>query len=216
MAGPRPYRIPPAWAGLDAFVICGGTSVVPDLVQRLRERPGARVMVINSSYLIAPWADVLFYADERWIRREMKERPQELAAFGGDIMTIDSHCRIERAKLLRRTMPKLSGINKDRGTVAMERTSLCGALNICYHKHARRIILVGADNRDGDNGRIHHHDEYPWPRKRTTWVVKEKELEKTVAPLEAARIEVINASPTSTLEMWPRVDFATWLEENPA
>lgn len=215
-------RIAPDWRGEDAFIVAGGTSIRPEDLEALRARPRAHVLVINSSYLAAPWAEVLFFADDRWIKRESKERPGKLAAFTGEILTIVETSKLERLRRLKVLSPRRhNGLATDRGSIVMERTSLQGALNICLHKAPRRIVLLGADNRDGapladGSPNIHHHDEYPWPRKHETWNVKAKQMAGTVEPLKRAGIEVINASLISTFPWWPKVDFLEWLKENPA
>lgn len=212
----RSWTVGPGWTGEDAFVICGGTSVRPDLVDRLRGRPGAHVVVINSSYLIAPWAEILFFADDRWWAREVSEgRLSTLQAFEGQIVTIAHHTKHELLWHLHRSIPSIGEpLATKRDTVALERTSLTGVLNLCLHKGAKRIILVGADNRDGPEGRTHHHAEYPWDRKVETWRNKAQEVALAVAPLRAAGVEVINASPDSTFPWWDRPDFESWLEED--
>lgn len=212
----RSWTVGPGWTGEDAFIICGGTSVRPDLVERLRGRPTAHVVAINSSYLIAPWAEILFFADDRWWSRELTEnREPNLRAFEGQIVTIARRSKHELLWHLHRHIPTMGQpVAKGRDTVALERTSLTGVLNLCIHKNAKRIILIGADNRDGPAGRIHHHAEYPWSRKEETWRLKAQEVAMVVKPLAAAGIEVINASPDSTFPWWPRPDFESWLKEN--
>jgi hypothetical protein len=194
------WNIPPDWDGEDAFIICGGTSVTQAMADRTQ---GRHVIAINSSYQIAPHAEILFFADERWWTREYKERPKLLETFKGKIATTSRQAKGDRLLRLKRAkMPP--GIATSPDSVIVRRTSLHAALNICYHKRAGRIILLGADNRDGDNGRAHHHAEYPWKRIAGTWDTKLTDLAHTVEPLKAAGIEVINCSHISTLPWWPK------------
>lgn len=213
----RAWTVGPTWPGEDVFVVCGGPSVKPELVERLRGRPNSKVVVINSSYLIAPWADMLFFADDRWWQREIGLNLKGLEAFEGQIVTIAHHTRHALLWHLKRIVP--SGavpVSKDRAAVALEKTSLTGVLNLCIHKGCKRVILIGADNRAAPDGRIHHHAEYPWPRKLETWNNKTQEVEFTVQPLKKAGIEVINASLVSTFPWWSKVDFAKWLDREDA
>lgn len=210
----RQWSIGPTWAGEDAFIIAGGTSVDPKVVARLRGRPKTRVIAVNNSYLIAPFADILFFGDDRWWRNEIVVRP-EVANFKGQIVTVGRHVRHAALWHMNKMAPdKKYGVTREPNALVMEATSLQGAINIAYHKGVRRIILVGADNRDGDNGRIHHHEEHPWPRNRESWNAKAAQLGLAVRPLKEAGIEVVNASLISTFPWWPKVDLATWLGEN--
>ncbi len=206
------------WAGFDVFIIGGGTSVDYEAVNSLRGRPASAVMVINSSYLAFPWADSVLFADERWLNREMAERPAHLAEFGKahEALAIFHRPEFPWIRPLARKTDR--GLSKDPHTVHLQTTSTTGAINVAFHRGARRIILVGIDNRDGevnDYGkfRVHHHEEYPWRRKPETWTVKHAELKSTVPDLAARGIEVINASLISTLDFWRRVDLAAWLKE---
>jgi hypothetical protein len=194
------WTITPDWDGEDAFIVCGGTSVTQAMVDHTR---GKHVIAINSSYAITPHAEILFFADERWWTREYKERPALLESFKGVIATTSRAAKGDRLVRLKRckTTP---GLAPEPDSVVVRRTSLHAALNICYHKKVRRIILLGADNRDGDNGRAHHHEEYPWKRLARTWDMKVEDLVHTVEPLKAAGIEVVNCSHISTLPWWPK------------
>lgn len=209
-----PHRIAPDWKGRDVFIIGGGTSVDLEAVQLLKGRPNSATITVNMSYLLTPWADVLFYADDRFYQREKAERPDKLNGFAGEIMSISRFHGDPRVKQLVQVIPP--GLASDRGAISMQRSSITGAVGIAVHKGAGRIILVGVDNRDGEDGKIHYHAEYPWPRNRKTWVVKEKEFRPLGPALARLKIEVINASPISSLDWWPRVALADWLKENPA
>lgn len=211
----------PDWTGQTCYIVLGGTSVDPHEVQRLHERPSAKTLVVNSSYIVAPWADALFFADDRWYKRELQERPALLKSFRGEVWTIAEHsaAREPGLYLLRQVVPGENGVGglaREPDTVAMQRTSTSGALNFAVHRGAARIVLIGADNRDGDNGRIHHHAEYPWPRRRTTWRVKEKQLALAAHALAALGIPVINASPISTLTWWPKTSLKDFLDKEDA
>jgi hypothetical protein len=217
---PPPFSFARDWEGLDCFIIGGGTSVAPDVVHQIRHRSRGRAIVVNTSYLAFPWAPVLFFADARWWHREMAERPALLASYvdfpGHETYSIQSVD--QRVRLIRRETHV--GLSKDPTTVHLHTTSTTGALNIAAHRGARRIVLIGMDNRDGEvredgSFRVHYHDEYPWRRKPETWSVKHTELKRAAADLQALGIEVINASLISTLDFWPRVDLAQWLKENP-
>jgi hypothetical protein len=210
----RPWAIGELWQGQDAFIIAGGTSVNASAVERLRTRPASRIIAVNSSYLMTPWADVLFFGDDRWGRNEIAKNLPALEAFEGQIVTVGEGVRHPLIWHMKKIVPtRALGLTHSPDSLAMERTSLQGALNICLHKKVRRIVLVGADNRDGPDGRIHHHPEHPWPHKPNTWNGKSQQVGYSVKPLADAGIEVINASLISTFPWWPKVDLATWLDE---
>lgn len=210
----RAWTVEPLWKGEDVFIICGGTSLNPETVQRLRGRPGSHSIAVNRSYIIAPWADVLFFADDRWwVEEHVQNRGPLLQAFPGQVVTTAEQTRDAKLWHLKKIEPSdakpLSGVET---SVALLTTSVTGALNISLHKGARRVILIGCDNKHGPEGRIHYHQEYPWDRTEESWWAKERELRRAARGMAAAGIEVINASPGSALDFWPIVELGTWLD----
>lgn len=210
------FHVPKDWVGQTAFVVGGGPSVTPDDLVMLADR---RVVTVNMSYLGTPDADYLFFADLRWWDREMEERPKELLGFKGRIVTTSPHAfdkaPMDRLLLVRRVVPKdvKTGLALPNDTVAMERTSVQGALNLCYHLGVKRIAVLGVDNRDAPNGRIHWHGEYPWTRMHESWVTKGEQMGYCAERLKAVGVEVINCSPVSTLPYWPIRPLADVIKE---
>lgn len=212
------WVIPEDWKGQTSYIIGGGPSVTPEMVEQLRVAK-AKTIAVNMSYLAAPWADYLFFADLRWWDREVAERYDYLFKWSGRIVTTSPHVeqqvlaadqdralkQLPDVHLVGRIVPHdiKTGMSFVSNTVSMERTSLQGALNLCYHLGSRRIVLLGADNRDAPNGRIHWHNEYPWTRFNDSWDIKQKQMGYGAAALKAANCEVINCSPVSTLPFWP-------------
>jgi len=82
------WTVPRLWPGETVFIIGGGPSVRGQNIEALR---GRRVIAINSSYLVAPWADYLIFADERWWAGDHRlpggNRSDVLAKFKGEIVS---------------------------------------------------------------------------------------------------------------------------------
>src|SRR5690349_3855481 len=92
-----------------------GPSLTRDVVTRVAAAKvfgGARVIAINDAYLMAPWADVLYFADPRWwdwqrdperYRKAAGEEwwawhrnaPALLDAFPGEIVTVQSNEQVK-------------------------------------------------------------------------------------------------------------------------
>lgn len=194
------------WPGATVYIVGGGTSVTQADVDRLK---GRKVIVVNTSYRIALWADILYFADQRWWEREKTLPENRLADFKGVIYTVSRLAKdrqhAPKLKRLKRVLPEKQGLAYAPDTVTMQYTSAQAAMNIAVHKGARRIVLLGIDNRpsEEDPKRLHHHDEYPWPVVSTTWEIKNQNFAYAVPELEKLGVEVINCSPISTLEFWP-------------
>jgi hypothetical protein len=83
-------------------------------------------------------------------------------------------------------------------------TSGYGALNVAYLKRARRILLLGYDY---DHTGTHHHPDYEWrktPKRAGCWEFWARFYDSTRAQLDAAKVEVFNASPKSAIKTFPK------------
>ena len=201
------WRVAPEWASETAFIVAGGSSVLGQDLSLLR---GHRVIVVNSSYEAAPFADILFFGDLSWW--ETHRRREALVAFAGRIVTVSLRAVGRRLLRLRRQVPP-PGLSCDPCCVVSERTSLQGAINLAVHLGVKRIVLLGADMRRADNGRSHHHSPHPRPNKpgNRTWDIQMAQLRLAVEPLRELGIEVINTSPISRIDWWPRAELAACL-----
>lgn len=196
----NPYKIGREYPDETIFIIGGGPSLRGVSLDCLR---GRRCIVINSSYTIVPWADWLFFGDQRWWL-EHDERPA-MKAFGGRILTCSSSVSHHRVYKVNRVIPP-PGLAFSNDSVASQRTSTQGAMNLAFHLGASRIVLVGIDMGRAPDGTTHHHIPHPWkPRPgNVVWDEQLEQMEKIVAPLKKRNVEVINTSPVSRIEWWPK------------
>jgi hypothetical protein len=196
------WNVEREWDGETAFVICGGTSVAGMDLSCLK---GRKVVAVNSSYEVAPFADILFFGDQRW----WSKHRSKVISFKGRIATASARAEKKDPKRLlllkRRTPPP--GLVVDSDCVVMERTSLQAAMNLLVHLGVKRIVLIGADMRRGADGKSHHHSPHPWKNKPgdKSWDLQMKQLQLIVDPLKKLQVEVINTSMISRLPWWPKM-----------
>lgn len=183
-------NIRPDWSGQVAFIVGGGPSVLDQNLELLR---GHKVIAINSSYAVVPWADVLFFADAGWWRINQNK----VAGFQGRIISASSHVKHARFEVIKKAPPP--GLVLDPRFVAMKRTSFSGSINLAVHYGVKGMILLGADGK-ANGQRTHHYDLTP---KIKRWDLHRQELQGLVEPLNKLGIRVINASPGSVFPMWP-------------
>ena len=201
-AGPsRPggyVSLQPDWKDQTAFVICGGLSVKQANLESLR---GRRVAAVNRSFRNVPWADILFYGDERF---ELEHRA-EIKAFKGRVLSStygSQHCSY--VEFLRRPRPSdcPAGLSSDTSEAWMRHTSVRGLINALCHLGVAKIVTVGLD---GDGA--HHHEPYPWGQNSENWARQREELSHVAPALKARGIELLNASPGSKIPFWPIVNL---------
>jgi hypothetical protein len=195
------WTAPPLWEGEQCFIVGGGPSLTGFDFERLR---GRRIIVINSSYEVVPFADVLLFGDDRWWhwRRDHARQFEGLIVTCGGILDF-------RLKRMRAAKPE--GPTEDRQALAFRNTSLTAAMNLALHFGVSRMVLLGIDMKAAADGRTHHHKPHPHPSREGCWDRQMKDIVTFVEPLARRGVEVINANPDSRLALWPKHDIGELL-----
>lgn len=191
------WSAPPLWRGETAFILAGGPSV---LSLDLSLLAGRKVIAINSAWKTYRQADVLFFADGRWWK-------QFKPAFAGMMVTTATEIGVPGIHVLEKTAPK-EGLTLDRRKVALRRTSVTGAINLAVHFGCDRIVLLGVDGGPVNGVRHNHDDRYPWPMVNGCWDEHAVEFAQIEPSARALGISILNASPESRIDVWPKVSFA--------
>lgn len=195
----------PDWAGWPCVVVASGPSAAGCELGRICGR--AKVVVVNTSVTLAPWADVLYAADLMW----WKQSPRLWRSFSGlkvgmmaSIKGIVPGSHVMRAEHLGR------GFSRERGTLATGGNSGFQAVNLALQFGAKRIALVGFDM-----GGQHWHGPHPRGLRNPTdssfarWRKAMDAAEPSLADFGAV---VVNASPTSALTAYPKRDWKEAVE----
>lgn len=198
------WRVPRSWGGESAFILGGGPSLARVDVAALRGH--GRVVAINDAGLVtAPWADVHYFADKKWVGWNRGE----LHRFEGQyrVTRRDAKCPGVDVKVLGHDMR--SALSGDPGKVA----GWCGganALNLAYLFGAAAIVLFGFDMRPGSA----FSDRRPGPEKdlyRSRFIPA---LRMMADALRAQAVPVANATPGSALDCFPIItpeEAPAWL-----
>lgn len=192
----------PEWRGETAFILGGGPSVLTQDLNLLR---GRRLIVINSSYTAAPWADFLIFADARWFEHHRNN----LKNFKGRIVTTSTAVR-GPPRLFRLHKKSPPGLADDPGIISLRFTTLSGAMNLAVHLGVVRMILLGIDGRS-IGGKTHHHAPHPWRQVPGCWEKQRGDLVKITEELKIRGVECLNASPDSAWDLWPKVKFEDYV-----
>lgn len=192
------WSCPPLWEGETAILLAGGESLRGFDASALI---GRKVLAIKEACILAPWAPVMFFADNCWFERERNL----VEWFPGEVITVSKASRaLPKCKVMRRG-PR-EGICEERHVLAGSWTSVHYALNLLKHLGVARIGVLGVDL----VGR-RWHDRNPAPPAPENFVKMGAALASTAAPLAAAGIEVVNCSPGGALEIWPRMPLEAFL-----
>jgi len=184
------------------------------------------VIAVNDAYLVAPFADICYFADSEWwgwhsrgiakpklglTAEQVRER---FAAFAGEKCSIqNSGANVEdpSVHLLRnKNFPAHgSGISLDPECLMSGGNSGWQAINLAVLAGAKTVLLLGYDAREPASGRDSHwFGEHP-KRAPADAYAKYRQACKAGAPsLKAADVRVINCSPGSAIDAFERLDLA--------
>lgn len=207
--------VPRLWPESTIACLGAGPSLTREDVDRLRGV--VRVIAVNTSYQLAPWADALYACDEVWWFRET-HRPG-IDTFGGLKYSVDEFLIAARRRhhppprrppgveVLDNTGD--TGIETQPTGLRTGRNSGYQAVNLAVHLGARRILLLGYDMKTSKDGRHHWHNDY---RSTSAYDHFCQSFETTVEPLRTLGIEVLNCTRDTALRCFPRVPLESALE----
>ncbi len=184
------------------YVIGGGPSLIGFDFRVLRQQ---QVLAINDAFLHVPWATALFSLDARWI----KERRREVEQFSGEVylavLSNFNYLEGPGKGMYLQSTPRGTGLSCDPNLIHGTNSGF-GAVNLAFLKRASRIVLLGFDFNSG--GR-HWHKGYRWQGRPNNIMYSKwaERLEEVAPQLEAAGIEVLDASPNGHMTKYPKVDL---------
>jgi len=188
-------KIEPIWQGQTVYLIGGGPSLKGFEWNRLK---GKKTIAINKALKFYPNADAVYWTDGRvysWLEKEINN-------FKGLKYTIRAKSYATKVNLLRRG--KKFGLEKATNSIAHGNNSGYAAINLAIHLGAKRIILLGYDMGQTNQG-SHFHDGYP-VNATSAKIYKEQFIpgfDLLKKELAGKDIQIFNACPTSNLKTFP-------------
>lgn len=192
----------PEWRGETCFILGGGPSLRGFDAEVLRGR--GRVIGINEAGLtMAPWCDVLFWADRQWL-----EWNEDRLHLHTGPLKIHCHVGIIPAARRIRFYPRKFWPFPN-GVGGHDSGSRC--INLAWHFRAARIVLLGFDCHDlppdrWQEGNWHRAHQRPPPEgQRANKFVPAHRIIAEALRRRGRDGLVVNATPGSALDCWPIV-----------
>lgn len=199
------WTCPELWPQSRVALLGGGPSLTQPQVDAVRAA-GWRCIAINNAYLMAPWADILYFGDDRWY--DWHRDRAEFKAFAGRKIAFDcpGTYRADPSIPCMRNGAR-TGLCAERDRLAAGSNSGYQAINLAVHLGARLIALLGYDMREVE-GRTHWHADHKvaTPPHAYEKVMLPK-FPTLVEPLRARGVRVINCTPGSALSVFEAADF---------
>lgn len=174
-----------------AVCLASGTSLTKEDVDYCRGK--ASVYVINNTYMLAPWADVLYACDEEWWDFYKPD-------FAGAKWTINENAA--KKYNLNLIAHDTQAIFCDTEMIATGGNSGFQAINLAYLHGFRRILLLGYDYQ---NSGQHWHGKHSGSLNKhpdmRRWI---RHMENAYPLMQKAGLEIINCSRDTAINCLPR------------
>jgi hypothetical protein len=198
--GRYPAELFPAgrWAGRTAVVAASGPSLTKDDLDFCRGK--AAVIVVNATFQLAPWADVLYGADYRFWQTYY---PRIIPTFTGELWSVSAQAR-DKFGTYWINHEAGRGFNGKSDSINGGGNSGFQALHLAATFGATRIILLGFDMQrtggkshwHGDHiGGLHNGNGFP------SWIERMGYLARDLA---ASGVTVLNCSRATALRCFPK------------
>jgi len=196
----------PDWKGRTVVCLASGPSLTQADVDLVR-RAGLPTVVTNTTFRMAPWADMLFGFDARWWATKdpatgLTHAQESARDFAGR--------RITRSQLgTTYGIETLHGSSWFRG---FGNSGTC-AIAMAVHGGAARVLLLGFDCTFGPKGERHWHGNHPGGLGNCASISRwPAHFKRTKRMADAAGVRVLNCSRRTALDCFERVPLEQALE----
>lgn len=206
LPAPRSLRLSAwsgSWAAKTVFVLASGPSLIlPDVeaVKAYTRQHGCPVAVTNTTFRMAPWAELLFFHDRKWWE-----------VHGEEVNATFPGLRVTMASLTAPTILSLAGTGFN-----AYRNSGAGAISFAVMAGAKRVITLGLDGKYAADGRRHWHVQHPRLGNAVTLPRFVKYFPQLAKDAASKGVEIINASRDTALTCFPRAALEDVLSSPPA
>ena len=210
------------WRGECVAIVAAGPSAKRADLSKLRDR--IHVIVVNESYRLCSWADILYSCDAEWwnLRRNDVKEFRGLKLTNGprndqwDGMN-PTKLGIPDLKMIHISKKNAIWVNDflfdEPGEIGSGGNSGFQTINLSGQFGATGIGLIGFDMHT--NSGVHWHGEHPIPLRnpdRSRMYQWRQDLEKRAFKLKKYDIDVVNCCADSTLQCFPKMTIDQMLE----
>lgn len=190
----------PNWQGRTAVVVCAGPSLSDEQLDAISPAE-CKIIAVNTAYLYAPWAEVVYAGDMMFWRAHYARIKAACDPKVTQMWTQDSSAA-ERYQINRQRAGNREGLGRE--VIHLNGNSGFQAINLAYLWGAKKILLVGMDMKLGPNGERHRHGDHEKGLVQAQlfhdWLQRSV---KFAEDLRAAGCDVVNCTPGSALTCFP-------------
>jgi hypothetical protein len=190
------------WAGETVVCMASGPSMCAEDAEYVRGK--ARAITVNTTFRLAPWADVHYSSDDDWWRLYIGEMAESCTGEFWSGHPVYEHHLIQRCPYDR----KLPGISNTPGVIGWGGNSGFCALGLAHQFGAARIVLLGYDQRwNGSQGHWHGSHPEELQNRRPGFARWAAWYEQAAKDFDALGVQIVNASRATTLTGFERANL---------
>lgn len=197
--------VPCLWPAQTIVCAAPGPSLTAEDLDLTR---GVPLLAINDAVHLAPWALVIYAADDKWWRWH----GAKVATYPGMAYTLHPIVATRHPHVGVLRYSHAPGLSTDRSTLHTGGHGGYQAVNLAAHLvgPGGRIVLLGYDMQPAADGRQHYFGEHPDGShvRYTKWLSEYPILLQACAQ---QRITLVNASRVTAITSVPRVELTTAL-----
>lgn len=182
------------------FIVAGGPSL---LNQDLSLLSSHFTIAINNSYTLLPKASIVYFTDNDWW--DVHKEPLLLHPGIKIKGSLPTH-PIKHPKVVEYSLVQAEGIVTTKHQLAHGFNSSYAAINLAVQLGFKEIYLLGVDMQWID-GRSHWHQDHHRVDNESVYSQMMDTFSSMVEPLERLGVRVINLSPQSRLEVFPKMTY---------
>jgi hypothetical protein len=162
-----------------------------------------KTMVVNSSYKMWPCATYLYTNDPDWLcdQAEIPEQMQVYCGYWG------SWPLPERVNNQYKAIKTVRGLCTEKDRLSWGGNSGYAAINLAYHLGAKKVILIGYDQK-GDDYTAHWHEPHAdHIKKKFNFPMWHERYNELAIDAEQHGLRIINATRDTALTCFEEIDL---------
>lgn len=206
-----------AWEGETVICIASGPSLTKENLEMTR---GRKVIAVNDNYLVAPWAQVCYFADAKWWKWHKEgiakswpwvsftaaQVKEAFAGFAGQKVSIEHKPQPSDEDVLVLKNDGPDGLSENPQAIRTGSNSGYQALNIAVLAGAKRIVLLGYDMYY-EGAKSHAHNGHPDKMSESAYRGYATLFKTLQVPLKKLGVEVLNCSEKSRIDCFTKVSL---------
>lgn len=183
-------------------IMAPGPSLTKEQVNAIMKR-GIFTIAIGDAYLLNPFADILYHCDRRWWMY-YKGVPEFHGCQRVSMEDVPAYPEIKQVI----QSPMREGLALQKPYIVAGANSGHQAINLAFHYHPKRIILVGYDMKKAPDGQYNVRGQHPVELKSLGKFSKFMEKIATLrAPLAQHGVTVYNCTIDTDLQCFAKRDL---------